>query len=211
MRNRREMERHTVTVLDKPAKERIAEEADTLFYHFGVNVPLPMIAQQASTNQATVIKYFGSRERLVSDFLKARMKDAEAEWREIERDHPTDPLSQLRAWMSLAEISSEESSQSAHSKLSRSAAELFSPVKNPLLSEIEAFWRRERRQLARLCEAAKLRDPAGLADKLLLLVHGARNERGAYGYKGPGCRLREAADDLMVIHGAPRKPASSES
>ena len=108
MRNGRKMEQHPVPVRDKPAKERIAEEADTLFYHFGVNVPLRMIASHANTNQVAVLRHFGSRERLVSDFLKARMKDAEAEWREIERDHPNDPVSQLRAWMFRAEISSEE-------------------------------------------------------------------------------------------------------
>jgi hypothetical protein len=33
----------------------------------------------------------------------------------------------------------------------------------------------------RLCEAAGFREPRELADKLLLLVHGLRNERGAYG------------------------------
>jgi hypothetical protein len=45
-----------------------------------------------------------------------------------------------------------------------------------------------------------------LADKLLLLVHGARNERKAFGYDGPRERLSQAGDDLMVAHGAARKP-----
>jgi hypothetical protein len=43
---------------------------------------------------------------------------------------------------------------------------------------------------------------------LLLLVNGARNERNCYGYRGPSSKLSEAGDDLMVAHGAQRKPPS---
>jgi hypothetical protein len=78
--------------------------------------------------------------------------------------------------------------------------------KNPLLAEIEKFWQAERRKIEKLCEQAKFRDPSGLADKLLLLVQGARNERNGYGYGGPSQKVGEAGDDLMVAHGAQRKP-----
>jgi len=79
-------------------------------------------------------------------------------------------------------------------------------AKNPLLGEIERFWQGERRKIVKLCEQAKFRDPAGLAGKLLLLVQGARNERNCYGYAGPSRMVGEAGDDLMVAHGAVRKP-----
>ena len=35
---------------------------------------------------------------------------------------------------------------------------------------------------------------------------GVRNERGAFGHYAPSRLLHQAADDLMVAHGATRKP-----
>ena len=76
----------------------------------------------------------------------------------------------------------------------------------PLLVEIEQYWQAERRRLLKLCRAANLREPGELADKLLLLVHGLRNEREAFGPYAPSRLLPKTADDLMVAHGAIRKP-----
>jgi AcrR family transcriptional regulator len=193
--------------LDKPAKERIVEQALVLFTRFGVNVATTMIAHFAHTNVETIIKHFGTREQLIFDFLKSLMKDAELSWRKSEREHPNDPEAQLRGWVLYAEFAADLSDQAAHAQLSRAAVDLIRfDVKNPLLSEIEKFWQAERRKIVKLCEQAKFRDPSGLADKLLLLVQGARNERNCYGYGGPSRKVAEAGDDLMIAHGAERKP-----
>jgi len=69
--------------LDKPAKERIVYEATRLFTWWGVNISSQMIAHFAHTNVATIIKHFGTRERLVFDFLKSLIKQAEQSWKEI--------------------------------------------------------------------------------------------------------------------------------
>jgi AcrR family transcriptional regulator len=192
--------------LDKPAKERIVEQALILFTRFGVNVATTTIAHFAHTNVETIIKHFGTREQLVFDFLKSLMKDAELSWKS-EREHPNDPEAQLRGWVLYAEFAADLSDQAAHAQLSRAAVDLLRlEGKNPLLSEIEKFWQAERRKIEKLCEQAKFRDPWGLADKLLLLVQGARNERNCYGYGGPSRKVAEAGDDLMVVHGAQRKP-----
>src|SRR4051794_6496266 len=96
---------------------------------------------------------------------------------------------------------------SVRSHFSRSAAELQQyPTKDKLLVVIEKYWQAERFWVTNLCAAARFREPGELADKLLLLVHGARNERKAFGYDGPRERLSQAGDDLMVAHGAARKP-----
>jgi hypothetical protein len=194
---------------DEPLKERIVKQAHRLFTLGGVNVSTAMIAHFAHTNVATVIKNFGTQERLVFDFLKSLMKDAERSWKEIEQEHPNDPEAQLRKWVLYAEFSADLSMQAQHAQLSRAAVELRGfefDGKSPLLSEIERFWQAERRKVAKLCEKAKFRDPAALADKLLLLVHGARNERNGFGFAGPSQKVGEAGDDLMVAHGAQRKP-----
>ena len=193
--------------LDKPAKERIIEQADRLFTEWGVKISTEMIAHFAHTSVSTVIKHFGCRERLVSDFLKSLVKQADQSWKHTEQEHPNDPESQLRRWVLHAEFAADLSGQGEHAQLARAAVDLIGiEAKNPLLIEIERFWQAERRKITKLCEQAKFRDPGALADKLLLLVQGARNERACYGYAGPSRRVGEAGDDLMVAHGAQRKP-----
>src|SRR3954466_12299045 len=91
-------------------------------------------------------------------------------------------------------------------------ADLFEPLKHhPLLKEIEDYWQAERRRVVGLCKAAGLRNPLELADKLLLLVHGARNERGAYGRVKPSRLLRQAGIEFMAAHGAANKPAVDDA
>ncbi len=193
--------------LDKPAKQRIAEQADMLFTRWGVNISTEMIAHYAHTNVETIKKHFGTRERLVFDFLRSLMKQAELSWKRIEQEHPNDPESQLRRWVLHSEFAANLSGQHEDAQLARAGVDLIGiEAKNPLLSEIERFWQAERRKIVKLCEQAKFRDPAALADKLLLLVQGARNERNSYGFAGPSHKMAEAGDDLMVAHGAQRKP-----
>jgi AcrR family transcriptional regulator len=192
--------------LDTPVKDRIVQNAHRLFIRYGVNISTDMIAHFAHTNIQTIFKYFGTRDRLVSDFLKKLMDSIGRTWREIEQEDPNDPERQLREWILYMErISRDEFGDSEECQLARASVNLIRPEKNPLLAQVEAFWQAERKQIAQLCEAAKFRDPSGLADKLILLVQGARNERTAYGFKGPSRMLSEAGDDLMVAHGAERK------
>jgi AcrR family transcriptional regulator len=191
----------------KPAKERIVEQAGMLFTRFGVNVSIATIAHSANTDVKTVMKYFGTADHLVSNFLKLLVKEAECSWKEIERECPNDPEAQLRKWVLYSEFAADLSGQVAYAQLSRAAVDLIRfNVKNPLLTQIESFWQAERRKIVKMCEQARFRDPPGLADKLLLLVQGARNERNGYGFGGPSRKVAEAGDDLMVAHGAQRKP-----
>jgi len=193
--------------LDKPPKERIVEEATKLFTLWGVNISTEMIAHYAHTNLDTIRMHFGTRDHLVFNFLKSLMKQGERSWREIEQEHPNDPEAQLRKWVLYSEFSADLSMQAEYAQLSRAAVDLIGfDGKNPLLTEIENFWQAERRKIVKLCEQARFRDPPGLADKLLLLVQGARNERNGYGFGGPSRKVGEAGDDLMVAHGAQRKP-----
>jgi hypothetical protein len=85
--------------LDKAAKERIVEQANSLFTFWGVNISSDMIAHYAHTNVDTIKKHFGTRERLVFDFLQSPMKQAEQSWKHIEQEHPNDPEAQLRRWV----------------------------------------------------------------------------------------------------------------
>jgi hypothetical protein len=192
---------------DTLAKERISQQANSLFTSWGVNVSSIMIAHYAHSNVAAIMKHFGTRDHLVFNFLKLLMKDAELSWKEIEQECPNDPETQLRKWVLYAKFAADPSDQATHAQLSRAAVDLIGiDGKDPLLTVIENFWQAERRKIVKLCEQARFRDPPGLADKLLLLVQGARNERNGYGFGGPSQKVAEAGDDLMVAHGAQRKP-----
>lgn len=187
--------------LDKPAKERIAESADNVFRFFGVRVGMSSIAHHANSNNATVIKHFGYYERLVSMFVKSVIELAEKDWWEVEQEC-SDAEGRLRCWALHEQIRREDPHDPGR-LLARTAAELsFEYPKGKLLVEIEQYWQAERRRVVKLCEAAAFREPRELADKLLLLVHGVRNERKTYGYHSPSRLLHQAADDLMVVHGA---------
>src|SRR5882757_8133054 len=125
--------------LDTPAKDRIVQNARMLFTRYGVNISLNMIALFAHTNIQTILKYFGTRDRLVSDFLKTLMDSIGRNWREWEEEHPNDPERQLREWIFYMEmICRDEFGDSEESQLARATVDLIRPEKTPLLAEIES-------------------------------------------------------------------------
>lgn len=192
------------STFDKPAKDRILDAADTVFRIYGVRADIGVIAHHANSNTETVIKHFKYQQRLVSIFVKSVIGLAEQYWREVEEKY-SDAEGRLRYWAFYEQIRRDHPYDPGR-LLARSAAELsLEYPRNALLVEIEQYWQAERRRVVKLCEAACFREPRELADKLLLLVHGVRNERGAYGHHSPGRLLHQAADDLMVGHGATRK------
>jgi hypothetical protein len=192
----------------KPAKERILESSEKLFRIFGIRARIDMIALDANSNIDTVLMHFGHFKHLTFLFLKSLIEDAEKNWQEMERSHPHDAEGRLRHWL-LYEGARLSDHCSSERLLARSAAELGVGPQDPLLAMIQQSWQAERRRVVKLCEMAGFREPRDLADKILLLVHGARNEREAYGYHGPSRLLHKAADDLMVAHGALPKPELS--
>jgi AcrR family transcriptional regulator len=188
---------------DKPAKQRILEASDRLFRLYGIRASVQAIAQESHSNSDTVLKYFGHPQRLIGIFVDSLIEIAQKALRETDTVYP-DYETRLRGWIWME---MQEDDFSAPTLLSRTAAELLRrPTKDKSLVQIETYWQSERFWLTELCTGARFREPRELADKLLLLVHGARNERKAFGYDGPRGRLSLAGDDLMVAHGAVRKP-----
>ena len=206
MKNHSKMIQPARSPFAKPAKQRIPEASDKLFRIFGLRVGIGAIAHEANSNTETVLKYFGHQERLASMFVESLIQQAEQYWGEVEAKDPNNPEGRLRFWLFFEEQRKDDP-LGPERLLSRTAAELAGEhPKHPLLASIEQYWQAERRRVVSLCEATRLREPRELADKLLLLVHGLRNERGAYGYHAPSRLLQQAANDLMVAHGATSKP-----
>jgi hypothetical protein len=191
--------------LGKPAKDRILEAADMVFRIHGIWAGIGGIAYNAKTSTETVVAHFGYQERLASIFVKNHIEEAKQFWARVDAEYPTAPDRRLSYWAFFEQVKQDDR-YCSEVLLCRTAAELARDnPKNRLLAEIEQYWQVERRHVIEVCEAAKLREPQDLADKLLLLVHGARNERGAYGHNAPSRMLHEAANDLLVSHGAVRE------
>jgi AcrR family transcriptional regulator len=193
------------TSFNKPTKDRILEAADKVFRFHGVHAGIGAIAYNAQTNSDAVTNHFAYRERLVAIFVKTLIKEAKQCWADVTAEGPTQPVRILSFWAFYEEGRQDERFR-CEVLLARSAAELARDYpKNPLLVEIEQYWQAERDRVVELCEAAGLREPRDLADRLLLLVHGARNERGAFGHHAPSRMLHQIANDLLVSHGADRE------
>ena len=192
--------------LSKPAKERIALAAHRFFAAYGIGVSVAEIARLAETNEATVLNHYGSHEGLVQIYIDKLFKEEEGYWLERESEHPKNPEAQLRAWIRGIELESQEAF-SASCQLARAAAHLYRFNGSDLLGQMRSARTRERDRIALLCKKAGFDDPSTLADKLVLLLDGARSDSNCFGYRGPYAQLCEAAGDLMATHRGGMKPA----
>ncbi len=80
-----------------PAKRRILETADVLFYDEGIRaVGVDRLISSSSVTKATFYKHFGSKERLIGDYVDQRHRQAVVELADLVEQH-SDPEAVLRA------------------------------------------------------------------------------------------------------------------
>lgn len=193
---------------DKPAKERMIEASHKVFLIEGIHA-IGQIAHLAGSNLDTFLRYFGRGDALIERFIDAQIAEAEGIWEGITTDHPNQPETQLRQWLAMADgtIGGEIGHLlGPEVTLSRTAAELPWHPKHALLVKIEDYWQAERRRVLKLCRDARLRKPLEACDKLILLVHGARSHRTAFGRLRPMRLLVEAGEDILAAHGRTSRP-----
>lgn len=188
---------------EKPAKERMIEASHKVFLIEGIHA-IGQIAQLAHSNLDTFVRYFGRGDALIERFIDTQIAEAEGIWQGIAAEHPNQPEAQLRRWLAMADgtVGGEiDHLLGPEVTLSRTAAELPWHPKHALLVKIENYWQAERRRVLKLCREARLRKPLEACDKLLLLVHGARSHRRAFGRLRPMRLLGEAGEDILAAHG----------
>jgi AcrR family transcriptional regulator len=183
-------------------RERILAAARELFYRHGIRaVGVDAIAEAADTNKMTLYRHFESKDELVADCLRVIASELEADWDEVARAHPGDPLGQLKAWMSrVAEFKLRQTERGC--AFVNVAVEL-ADKNHPACRVVEEFKNRQRAKFVALCREAGLRDPEFLADQLFLLCEGARVSVQSVGPDGPARRLAEMLHGLIAAH-APR-------
>jgi AcrR family transcriptional regulator len=185
--------------LSKPAEERIRLAARRCFMMYGIYVPLREIAELAESNEATAIIYHESKDSLVHSYVQELITENERDWKRIETEHPNDPEAQLRSWIKEIGLRTADALEEA-SMLARATAQLYRWNSTPNLELARSYRKRELNRIVQLCRKAEFDEPVLLANKLVLLLDGARSDGNSFGSRGPHCYLYEAGADLMAAH-----------
>jgi AcrR family transcriptional regulator len=182
-----------------PPRERILVAARNLFYAEGIRaVSVDEIASAAQTNKMTLYRHFESKDRLITEYLRALAAEAETVWAEVALRWPRDPLKQLRGWIEhMGERLS--GTQNRGCPMANAAVELAGRD-HPARTVIELHKLRQREHLLQLCRQAGFSEPERLADAIFLVIEGARIDIQSVGARGPGARLVSTAFALLDAH-----------
>ncbi|HJE60647.1 MAG TPA: TetR/AcrR family transcriptional regulator [Nocardiopsis listeri] len=183
-----------------PAARRVLEVASELFYSRGINVVgMELIAEEAGVTKKTIYDRFGSKQRLVVAYLRAR----DQRWRDFltsrveAHDPPTDRIAATFA--ALDERMDRENERGC--AMVNAYAELSDP-EHPgrAVAEEQKHWLRElyRDLVARTGAGG----PDALADTLVMLHEGAVVARNVTGITDAAHTVKEAARTLLRAHGA---------
>jgi AcrR family transcriptional regulator len=187
-------------------RDRILGTARNLFRPCGIRgAGVDAIAETAGTNKMTLYRHFHSKDDLIVACLKEAASDADDGWAAVEASHPEDPKRQLDTWVSMIDGYVRDG---RCCEVANAAVELPEAA-DIVRAAITEFKTVQRDRLVRLCTAAGIGDPEGLADALYLLVEGARVSRQAVGERGPSGRFAECARAVIALHGG--KPGSLDA
>lgn len=180
-----------------PAAERILRSASEMFYREGIRaVGVDSIAAEAGVTKKTLYDKFGSKDRLVAEYLR----DRDERWRAwltegVERSGGSVVERLLSTFDVLAEWN--ESGNSRGCGFVNATVEL--PETNHPAWEVvmdQKRWMRE--YLAKLAAEAGAGDPEVLADQLLLLHEGVNVASLLGTPTGAARKAREAAAALVA-------------
>ena len=178
------------------ARDRVFDAACDLFYRKGIRaVGVEEIVSTADVAKISLYRSFPSKDELVAAYLEARNAWYWRWWDEVVSRHPGDPKEQLRAvFRSLLRKVASEGYRGC--PFTNSATEFPDPG-HPGRRIAEANKRELRARLAALSAGLGARDPALLADQLLLLMEGAYTIGQTLGSPEPVRAVTAAADALI--------------
>ena len=178
------------------ARDRVFDTACDLFYRKGIRaVGVEEIVSTANVSKISLYRSFPSKDELVAAYLEARSAWYWRWWDEVTGRHPGDPKAQLLAvFRSLVRKVTSEGYRGC--PFANSATEFPDPG-HPGRRIAEANKRELRARLAALCRELGARDPALLADQLLLLMEGAYAIGQSLGTAEPVHAVVQAADALI--------------
>lgn len=136
-----EIERPARTAVLAPAKLRILETADVLFYDEGIRaVGVDRLISSSSVTKATFYKHYGSKERLISDYVDYRHRSSVDELAQLVDEH-IEPEAVLRALQHLisTQISSPEFRGCAFINAAAEFSDAMHPVRRAVVAHREWF------------------------------------------------------------------------
>jgi len=180
-------------------RERVLAAARELFYRYGIHVVgVDAIAEAAGTNKMTLYRHFGSKDELIAECMRQLAAEFEASWERIAEAHAGNPRGQLLAW--LKHVGEFKLNTTDRGCAFVNAAVQLADQNHPARRVIEAHKMAIREKLVRLCREARLVEPELLADKVFLLLEGARVSIQSCGPRGPAARLVSMLQGLVSDH-----------
>jgi hypothetical protein len=181
-----------------PLRERIAKHCDWLFRHHGVhNIDLHTIAKWCESTEDEVREIYPSIDHAIEGHL-AREMLADTTFPMLRDDGVTDPLVQLKTFLQEIEDAAFNTYYGRY-RVARIVCNLTAEhSKSRHL--VRRAKNREILAMSILCDKAGCRDSQVLAEKLYLLVEGARWGLEVLDPEGPTKQLVAAANDLIACH-----------
>ena len=173
----------------KLAAERIRETARDLFYRQGIRaVGVDEIVARAGVTKPSLYRSFASKDELATACLRDRSEDYLRRFDAAMMEHPDDPRAGFRSW--LEQLSQRATKPDYRGCALTNAAVEYPERKHPARLVAAANKREFRDKLKTAAAAMGAREPALLADGLLLLIEGAYASGQLFGTDGPGHRRR---------------------
>lgn len=164
------MEASAAIDLKQPPRDRILGAANDLFYRQGINsVSVDEIASAAQSNKMTLYRHFGSKDRLIVEWLLQVSAAAQGKWREVEAMYPTDALARLHGLVDM--MVSQIGGYMRGCPFANSLAEIADPT-HPAHDVIRAYLAYQRNWLERACRDAGLNEPEKVSDALFYIIRG---------------------------------------
>jgi AcrR family transcriptional regulator len=188
-------------------RERILLAARDLFHRHGIRgVGVEAIAEAAGTNKMTLYRHFDSKDDLIVAYLHGVAAEINEMWLDLEREHPSDMLAQLKLWL----VYADECVTTDHRgcDLTNAAVELTEDG-HPGRRIIEQLKTEHRNRLAALCRRAGILQAEVLADTLTLLFEGARASRQSAGSNGPSAKFIGTAEKVIESFKANAEPRAA--
>jgi len=186
------------TTQDLPARQRILETAQRLFYRDGFRaVGIDTIIAEAGVAKMSLYRHFPSKDDLIVAYLEESDRQY-WEWLDRAVADIDDPVDKLVGMFEAIELLA-TGPEYLGCTFQGTAAE-FPDRDHPGHQVALAHKQRVRDRFAQLADEAGLRRPEALADQLLLLMDGAWVAARMYGPRNPARGLAATARTLIDAH-----------
>jgi AcrR family transcriptional regulator len=179
------------------ARQRLLETARELFYREGIRtIGVDTIVERSGVGKATLYRHFPTKDDLITAYIEEE-DHAHLQWFDAVTGSERPPKELLLAWLEDCEQRIQEPDFRGCPFLNAMAE--IAETEHPAYQSAARHERTLRDRLAQLSRQAGARDPAQLADQLLLVVNGALASASLFGEASPAHQLTTIAAHLIDL------------